>query len=263
MRQFIAEYISNKWVRKMGSKAEADESKSSSKHTANYFQQAKSWADDIYTATIVSRNRYKIAFLSMAGLSMLLTLCICMLIPAQHTELVVVHQGDSGYTWLSITKPHEKLPQNLVRTRAEIAHYVMARESYDPLLYGYQTKDVNLFNTPEIQAEYEMAQDVHNKTAPINLLADKGYRTVLINNIMMLDSRAKNKTKSDKHVNLAQVDFVVEDHFFDIHRTIKIPYTAIMSWRHEGIPSDAYQKLKNWDGFKVTKYVVQPVNVHG
>lgn len=249
----------------LGQKVEHKENEipSSLNPKTGYFQQAKSWADDIYTATIVSRNRYKVAFLSMAGLSALLVICICMLIPAQHTELVVVHQGDSGYTWLTTTKSHEKLPQSWVRTRAEIAHYVMARESYDPLLYGYQTKDVNLFDTPEIQAEYEMAQDSHNKSAPINLLADKGYRTVLINNIMMLDNGAKNKNDIGKHINLAQVDFVVEDHFFDAHQTLKTPYTAIISWRYDGVPSDAYQKLKNWDGFKVTKYVVQPVNVQG
>ena len=198
----------------------------------------------------------------MAGLSALLVISVCMLIPIQHTELVVVHQGESGYTWVSTTKPHEKLPQNWARTRSEIAHYVMARESYDPLLYGYQTKDVNLFNTSQIQAEYEMAQDSHNKTAPINLLADKGYRTVMINNIMMMDSASQNKNGVGNHVNLAQVDFVVEDHFFGAHRTVKIPYTALISWRYDGIPSDAYRKFKNWDGFKVTKYAVQPVNVH-
>lgn len=235
--------------------------KSSNNENTNYFQQAKNWADDIYTATIISRNRYRVAFLSIAVLSALLVLCICMLIPVQHTELVVVHQGDSGYTWISTTKPKQILPQNWTRTRAEIAHYVLARESYDPLLYRYQTHDVNLFNTSEVQAEYEMAQDSHNKSSPINILADKGYRTVLINNIMMLDSISKNKKDITHHVNLAQVDFVVEDHFFGSQRTLKTPYSAIISWQYEGIPSDAYLKLKNWDGFKVTKYVVEPINL--
>ena len=138
---------------------------------------------------------------------------------------------------------------------------MVARESYDPLLYKYQTQDVNFFNTPEIQAEYEMAQDPQTKMAPINLLADKGYRTVMINNIMTLDSKSKNKSIRDHHVNLAQVDFVVEDHLFGANKTIKMPYTALVSWRYRGVPSDAYQKLKNWDGFTITKYVVQPVNV--
>lgn len=257
MRKWLGAIKLESCFQNQSSSSNADSSKSNS----NYFQEAKSWADDIYTATIVSRNRYKIAFFSMAGLSALLVLSVCMLIPAQHTELVVVHQGNSGYTWISTTKPHEKLPQNWNRTRSEIANYVRARESYDPVLYGYQTKDVDLFNTSEVQSEYEMAQDSHNKLAPINLLADKGYRTVTINNIMLLDDESKNTKNDSHHVNLAQVDFVVKDHFFDANRTVETPYRAIVSWRYAGVPSSAYQKLKNWDGFKITKYVVQPVNM--
>ena len=30
----------------------------------NYFTQARSWADDIYTAAVISRNRYQMAFFS-------------------------------------------------------------------------------------------------------------------------------------------------------------------------------------------------------
>lgn len=229
-----------------------------------YFKTARSWADDIYTATIVSRNRYKAAFLVSFGLSILLAFCVLVLVPIQHTELVVVHEGANGYTWLSTTKSHYHPPMSWVREQAEIAHYVTARESYDPLVYKYQTKEVNLLSAPQVQAEYEMAQSSENKASPINILGAKGYRTVVINSILPVDSVKKNTTntpKKERHVNLAQVNFVVIDHLFGENRTIKTPYTALVSWEYDGVPSSPDKKLMNWDGFRITKYLVQAKNI--
>lgn len=236
----------------------------SKKPKDTYFTRAKSWADDIYAATVVSRNRYKAAFYGALGLCVVLVLCVLMLVPAQHTELVVVHEGNGGYVWLSTTKRNYHPAMNWVREQAELAHYVIARESYDPTLYRYQTKEVNLLSSPEIQAEYELAQDEDNKSSPINVLGAKGYRTVVVNSILPLDSESQNKegqSKADRHVNLAQINFVIEDHLFGQKATIKLPYTALVSWKYTGVPSKPDAMLKDWDGFKVTKYLVQPKNI--
>ena len=48
---------------------------------SNYFSQAKDWADDIYTAAIISRNRYKSAFYWAAGMASLLIITLMMLLP--------------------------------------------------------------------------------------------------------------------------------------------------------------------------------------
>jgi len=234
------------------------------KTDSTYFQTAKNWADDIYTSILVSRNRYKMAFYMMSGIVFLLALCILMLVPIQHTELVVVHEGAGGYTWLSTTKRHYHPPMNWVREQSEIAHYVVTRESYDPLLYRYQTDEVKLLSTPEVQAGYELAQSGDNKFAPINVLEAKGYRTVTIQSILPLDSEEKNRdnqSKKDRHSNLVQVNFVIVDHLFGQNKTIETPYTALVSWDYEGVPSDPNEMLKDWDGFKITKYVVQPKNL--
>ena len=233
---------------------------SQSDHKAHYFTSARNWADDIYTATLISRDRYKTAFLIMTGLTCLLTLSIILLVPIQHTELVVVHEGQSGYTWLSTTKSAHSLPTNWNRTAAEIAHYVQTREGYDPLLYSYQTSDVKLFSTPQVLGEYELAQSSDNATSPIRVLGDKGYRTVAINSILPLDQDSPDTSKNrNKHINLAQVNFVVIDHFFDGNQTIKTPYTALVSWEYRDVNSDPDVLLQNWDGFIITKYVVQSV----
>ena len=160
----------------------------SENNQTSYFKEARSWANEIYTEALVSRQRYKIAFFAMCGLSSLLVLSVMVLVPTQHTELVVVHEGDSGYRWISTTKPHTKMSQTWQQTQAEIAHYVRTREAYDPLLYRHQTQSVKLFSQPQIQAEYALAQSSDNANAPINVLGAKGYRTVVIHNVLPVDS---------------------------------------------------------------------------
>ena len=228
----------------------------------SYFKKAETWADDIYIATVTSRNRYKLAFLASMGLSALLTLGIIMMIPLQHTELVVVHEGIDGYTWISTTGHTKQIPQNWLRTRAEIAHYVSTRESYDPLLYSYQTKEVSLLSSPEVKAEYELSQSSDDKSSPISVLGDKGYRTVIVSNIMPIDSEAKNNANEKDHQNIAQIDYVVIDHFFGDSSTIRTPYSALISWKYNGVPNDPQTMLQNWDGFTITKFIKQPINTN-
>jgi type IV secretory pathway component VirB8 len=70
---------------RLGLKKSTESIPSASKQS--YFTQARSWADDIYTATIISRNRYQMAFFAAMGLVALSILALIVLIPLQHTEL--------------------------------------------------------------------------------------------------------------------------------------------------------------------------------
>ena len=247
------------WFAQIGAPKKKTESKQNAP-SSDYFTTAQSWADDLVTATVTSRNRYKLAFFAATGLAALMTICVMVLVPAQHTELVVVHVGQSGYTWLTTTKSHEKLKPSWAEVQSNIARYITARESYDPILYRHQTSEVKMFSASDVEGQYILEQSQENKNAPINVLQNKGYRTVVVNNVMQEDLAAKNVDGKGHHVNLAQVNFVVVDHLFDQSQTIKTPYTALVSWRYDGIPSTPEKQLRNWNGFTVTKYQVQPVN---
>ena len=229
--------------------------------TGDYFQAARHWSDDIYMASLVSRNRYRTAFYGMSSLVALMAVSIVGLVPLQHTELVVVHEGESGYTWLSTTRAGEQPPVDWDRTQAEIAHYVQTREAYDPLLYRTQVQEVKLFSSAGVQAEYDLSQSKDQKFSPINVLGAKGYRTVQVNSVLRLDDESQSKNKKDLHSNLAQVSYLVTDHFLGSSDTISVPYLALISWETLGVPEDPEQKLRNWDGFTVTKFQTQAVSV--
>jgi type IV secretion system protein VirB8 len=251
-----------KWIRNFQTKevkqARADRH---STQSGDYFQHARHWSDDIYLASLVSRNRYRAAFYGMSGLVGLMAISIAGLVPIQHTELVVVHEGESGYTWLSTTKAGEKPPQDWARTQSEIAHYVGSREGYDPLLYRYQVEDVKGFSSPQVQQEYSLSQSKDSKSSPINSLGLKGYRTVRVNSILKLDDENLARHEKNPHSNLAQVSYLVTDHFLGSSETISVPYLAFVSWEELGVPEDPDQKIRNWDGFTVTKFQSQPVSV--
>lgn len=228
--------------------------------TQSYFIKASSWADDIYTASLTRANRYQKAFFASMALNAVLGLAVMVLAPMQQVELEVVHQGPSHNTWVSLVSPHEKINVNWQRTRSEIAHYVQIRESYDPVLYTHLTKEVEQLSAPRVYTQYEYSQSKKNSLAGINLLGAKGYRSVVVNDVILLDQASKNLNPHGHHVNLAQVNFVTVDHFFDDSRAIKTAYVALVSWRYEGIPQSPDLRMYDWDGFTITKYSPQPVN---
>jgi type IV secretory pathway component VirB8 len=237
----------------------------------NYFNQAASWADDSYATAIASRHRYQLAWIVSMMLAVLLAIAVSILIFTQQSQLVVVHEGDSGYAWVSTLKPNQTIPINFARTASEIAHYVRARESYDPLLYAYQTQEVKWQSSDAVYADYALSQASTNANAPITVLGAKGYRTVIIQSILPLDNpteatmTTKNNSNNDDDnkgsaVNCVQVDFVTVDHVLGESKTIKTPYTALVSWRYAGVPTNPAKLYSDWDGFTVTKYQVEPVN---
>jgi type IV secretion system protein VirB8 len=260
MRQKI-----NKWFSKLKNKLAQLKVKPSKKISTekNYFTSAKSWADDIYTATIASRNRYRTAFYWVSALASCLALVIIMLVPLQHTEYVVIHQTEHGTVWVEPLK-QKYAPKNKTLAESEIVRYVINRENYDPSSYDEQYSLINLLSDAEVAVQYGKEQSINNKNSPINILSNKGYRTVHIENVVFLDSenlQKRNKKDQRTHANLAQVNFTITDHdkLADTKHTTSL--VALISWTYRGTPQNPEDKWRNWDGFTVTRYSVEQRNI--
>ncbi len=160
--------------------SENEGSRRQTKATASespYFQQAKSWADDQYSALVVSRNRYRWFCWGLIGLLVLCVLSITVMVPLQKTQLIIVHQGENNEIWLTTTRRAERPALNWSRTQAEIAHYVSMRWEYYPMLYQYQTEAVKVMSSAQVIRDYENEQSSQNPQSPINQLQADGYRT--------------------------------------------------------------------------------------
>ena len=231
----------------------------------DYFTEARSWADDMYTHAVVSRNRYKMAFFIAMGLAVLLTVAINGLIPMQHLEpLLIHHYQDGRVTVLPMTQPYA--PMNQAQVESEIVRYVINRESYNPSSYHEQYALINLMSNHETGMEYINQQAAGNKTAPINVLGNQGWRSVHIDSVVFLDSTLQNRHQpkaKQTHHNLAEVNFTLTDHFKNSALRKTKALTALVAWEYRGTPSDPNDRWRNWNGFTMTRYTLEQRNVTG
>ena len=229
----------------------------------NYFVEARSWADDLYTSAIRSRNRYQLAFFVAMGLAILLAIAVDGLIPLQHMEpLLVNHYEDGRVSVEPLKQPYA--PTRPVEVESEIVRYVINRESYDASSYDTQYSLINLMSSREVAEQYIHAQSIDNQHSPINDLGNHGFRSVHVDNVVFLDAARNNKgkpTAQQTHHNLAQVNFTVTDHFKNSAHETTTALTALVSWGHQGTPRDPNDRWRNWDGFTVTRYTVEQRNV--
>ncbi len=227
----------------------------------NYFTQARSWADDIYTAAIISRNRYQMAFFVAMGLAMLAIVAIIALIPLQRIEPLLVNHYPSGH--ILVQPMHQPyLPLNSLQIKSELVHYVINRESYADSSYNEQYSLINIMSDNEVAKEYREIQSAHNPESAINRLGQTGLRSVLIDDVIFLSPNLQTKDKlrsQQTHTNLATVNFTVTEEINGIKSTKS--YAAIMVWEYRTPSEDPGEQWRNWDGFTVTRYSVEQRNI--
>lgn len=213
-----------------------------------FFQTARNWADDIYVEAIASRNRYRFAFLWSLFIISLFLVCFIVLLPLQHTQLVLVHHVDDGTVWVELLK-NQTLKPTHAQIESDIVRYVVNRESYSVSAYDHQYALVNLLSSKSVAQAYQQSQTASNPDSPISRFKRRVVRHVHVQNIIFL--------KSDPKHPLAQVNFRVIDHDHFTGRNKKQSMLALVSWRYWGIAKDPESRWMNWDGFKVSHYSVQ------
>lgn len=227
----------------------------------NYFTKARSWADDMYTAAIISRNRYQMAFFAAMGLATIAIVAIIPLIRLQHIQPLLVHHYPSGYISVEpLQQPYK--PTNASQMKSELVHYVINRESYFDAAYDEQYSLINIMSDSEVAKEYREIQSVQNPESPINRLGQTGLRSVHVESVIFLNSNLEDKDKlSNQQIPnyLATVNFTVTEQINSI-KTIK-PYAVILAWEYRAPSDDPGERWRNWDGFTVTRYSVEQRNI--
>ena len=214
----------------------------------NYFQQARSWSDDVYLEAISSRNRYRFAFLWSFFIISLLVIALIILLPLEKMQLVLVHHADDGTIW--VEQPKLKKPMvNHLQIESDIVRYVVNRESYSPSDYDQHYALINLLSNEQVAREYRDMQNLSNPDAPINRFKHRIRRHVHVQNIIYLNNNLKKP--------LVQVNFTVTDYERVTGHQKKQALLALISWQYRGAPKDPHSQWLNWDGFTVTHYSVQ------
>lgn len=246
-----------KWFSRFAANNKA-EGKSQNEKRDTYFQVARSWADDFYTSSIISRNRWRaMSLYVLLPFSFLLLGMVLFLIPIQHLEPLIIHHYDNGLVTVEPANSAQA-PKNRAEVESDIVRYVVNRESFSDTSYREQYSLVNLLSGNSVSDEYVKDQSSQNKNSPINTLGDKGYRSVQILSVLFLD---KESETAKSHHNLAQVNFVAINHDKATGNTESIPMSAIISWDYRQRSKNPEEAWQNWDGFVVTHYEVQQQSV--
>lgn len=139
--------------------------------------------------------------------------------------------------------------------------YVTNRESFEINSYRSQYDLVVLLSNHAVSLQYQAAQDHQNPRSPVNEVGIGKQRSVHVYSINMLDSAAasKNDIKKDHH-NLAEVVFDVIDTDLVSGKTKNSSYNALISWNYASVSNNPDDRWRNWDGFEVTSYQIQPRN---
>lgn len=237
------------------------ESKKNKETAKEYFNRARTWADDNFSQLQQSRNRYQLAFI----LAMLMGIAtsVAVIILAQYQTLIplLVHHYDNGIVTIE-PMTNVNAPMNKTQVESDIARYVMNREAYDSSSYRAQFDLISLLSNGAVTSEYTHEQSKANKDAPINTLKNEFSREVHVYNIYFLDALNFNEKDLKKnHENLAEVVFTLTDRDRNGNERQVAHFNALIAWRYTKPSDSPAERWLNWDGFQVIRYSKQLRNV--
>ena len=222
-----------------------------------YFGKASTWADDLRTSEVLSKNRYQVAFFASMGINVLMGVAVAVLAHYQTIVPLLVHHYDNGVTVVSPIK--EKVSTtNRSQIESDLVRYVLNREAYDASSYRAQYELVNLLSNNVSAQEYQREQSKSNSHSPIALLGNTHTRTVHVYSVHFIDAQTRNESDINQdHHDVAEVVFQLTDTEKLTGKTTQIPYTALLSWRYTAAPESPDVRWQNWSGFEVTRYSKQ------
>lgn len=214
----------------------------------NYFQEARTWSEDVYLEALASRNRYRVAFLGAFCLVALCLVIFLVLLPLKNTEVVLVHHTEQGSVWLEQPRTSSISPKR-AQIESDIVRYVVARESYSPIDFEHQYTITTLLSSRFVAKQYQSTQRKNGSLNFSNKTQDSVVRKVEVQNILFLNANPTHP--------LAQINFLVIDYDANTDTQKTHPFVALIAWKYKGVAHDPKLQWLNWDGFEVTHYAAQ------
>jgi len=219
----------------------------------NYFQEAKTWSQEIKEAKERMIKVYQtltiMLLLCLTAVSLAMTVMI-------NREKVVPFLAVMDKKTGEITTPSrvgsQKLPINWQMVRHFVSNYVKDREGYNFLNLDKPYHSVLAMSSGKVKRQYNHTMRPNeNANSPITLLGKKQYRNITIRSI--------SKLPSDEG-NVIDVRFTAQTFSAVSDAVVKTQeYRATIKWSL----STENKTLKAWDlnpiGFTVTFYDAQPV----
>jgi type IV secretion system protein VirB8 len=218
----------------------------------DYYQAAKSWYQEHYETTVITKYRYQLMTILLSLLLTLSLIAITVMMPLKqyvYRLLSIDHQ--TGEVTELKHLDGETFSENWVVTRYFLNQYVINRESYhfDDIRRSFN--QVLALSNTEIGSQYRQSVIVDNPNGAINTLKNNYYKTVNVISINQLnDKTALVRFDVSTHANANTNDVKTES------------FQAVVKWDYTDVAMSLSDRDLNPLGFNVTYYQVSPVFVN-
>ena len=137
----------------------------------DYYAAARSWADgQVQTTARETRIAWRVA-IAAGALALLLAIALAFLIPLKSVEpYVLTVDRQTGTVEPAMTVRSGAMSQNEAVIQAQLAGYVVARETFDSTDLPQQYRRVQLLSAPATARAYVGEMAANNPSSPLNTL---------------------------------------------------------------------------------------------
>ncbi len=209
----------------------------------DYYAAARSWAEG---QSISGARETRIAWRVAAGagvIALLLSLALVFLVPLKSVQpYVLTVDRQTGAVEPAASLQDGKLSQNEAVIQAQLAGYVIARETFDATDLPQQYRRVQMMSSRPVASAYVAQMAANNPASPLNTLSRGDTMTINVRSVSLIAEGA------------GLVRFSATRSALGAAGGQPVNYVAAISFGFNGRPLRAADRYDNPLGFQVTRY---------
>lgn len=208
-----------------------------------YYAAARTWADSkVQSSARELRIAWRVAA-GAAAIAVLLAITLLLLVPLKTVQpYVLTVDRNTGAVEAATTVAEGRLSQNEAVIKAQLAGYVIARETFDSTDLAEQYRRVQILSAPPVARAYVGEMAANNPASPLNTLNRGDMVAIRIKSVSLIGDNA------------ALVRFTADRKAAGAATGQTSDYVAAISFGFSGRPLRAADRFDNPLGFQVTRY---------
>ena len=208
---------------------------------------AREWEHIAHGAVIVERNRWFVATIVCGLIAAASIAAIAVLLPLQKlVPMAVAIDSRSGLiTAVEYGQNVAELTQKEAVQRSDVAKYVVARETYDPLDLATAARIVRVMSDAPVWSQYEGELSQFNESSAVRRYGAKLRRRVDVSTVVPLPNAP----------GTFQVRYAVTEEYPGSQtQPVERPYVSTVSFRYSERPLSNEDRILNPLNFRATGY---------
>lgn len=208
-----------------------------------YFPAARSWAEDRSNSAV---RQARIAWFVAGGaalVALFLAIALAAMMPLKSVQpYVVTVDRQTGAVQVAQGLSPGKLTQNEAVIQAQLANYVIARETFDATDLPVQYRRVQLLSAPDVARTYVASMAAANPASPLRVLGKGDTLAVAIKSVSVVAP------------GVALVRYDIVRSAAGGGASARRSYVSALSFGFSGKPLRLEDRFDNPLGFQVTRY---------